>query len=199
MNENLLRAFKTSCSILATSLTLDFPSASLKSSTYVTSPTTWDIQRKNTKRTKDFKSPSLEVAGGLGNAATDGNVPLMINSQPRPTSHQTTPCLSGQWPRHPKAKAREKHSYVKPGRFKRLQHDQFWQQIPFMAVEWYKNRPLTFQKRPRHSESKTVQYFIHKNQDSPCNRCNKIIQQINSTVGLRLHFGADNAINQVTM
>ena len=40
INESLLRAFKTSCSKLATSLTLDFPSASLKSSTYVTSPTT---------------------------------------------------------------------------------------------------------------------------------------------------------------
>ena len=49
----------------------------------------------------------------------------MINSQPRPTSHQTTPCLSGQWLRHPKAKAREKHSYFKPGKFKTLQHDQF--------------------------------------------------------------------------
>lgn len=63
---------------MATSLTLDFPSASLKSSTYVTSPTTWDIQRENTKRTKGFKSPSLQVAAGLGNAATDGNAPLMI-------------------------------------------------------------------------------------------------------------------------
>ncbi len=38
-------------------LTLDFPSPSLKSSTYVTSPTTWDIQRENTTENKAFKSP----------------------------------------------------------------------------------------------------------------------------------------------
>lgn len=120
---------------MATSLTLDFPSASLKSSTYVTSPTTWDIQRKNTKRTKEFKSPSLQVAVGLGNAATDGDVPLMINSQPRPTSHQTTPCLSGQWLRHPKAKAREKHSYIKTWEIQKTSTWSVCQQIPFMAVE----------------------------------------------------------------
>lgn len=37
---------------MATSLTLDFPSASLKSSTYVTSPTTWDIQKEKYQKNK---------------------------------------------------------------------------------------------------------------------------------------------------
>lgn len=71
----LRRVFKTSCSKSSTSLTLDFPSASLKSSTYVTSPTTWDIQRGNTKENNAFKITSL-LFSQPWHTATGGEAPL---------------------------------------------------------------------------------------------------------------------------
>lgn len=154
--ESLLRAFKTSCSNLATSLTLDFPSASLKSSTYVTSPTTWDIQRENTKRTKEFKSPSLQITAGLGNTATDGDVP--IDQQPAQTNIPPdntmpfwavteTPKGQGQKNKNKNSK-KQKHNYIKPGNFKiqikRLQRDQFSNKFHSRQLRCL-SCPLTFQ------------------------------------------------------
>lgn len=102
---------------------------------------------------------------------------------------------------NPQAKAREKHSYIKTWEIQNTSTWSVCRQIPFIAVESFK---LSFDLsknflRPRIRQKSTALIcFIHK-KDSPCNRCNKIIQQINSTDGLRLHFGAENARKQVTM
>lgn len=108
---------------------------------------------------------------------------------------------------HPKATAREKHSYIQPGKFKRLQHDQFVNSfhVQFSISKMsavllaHRDPDAAFRRNIEtcHSFGKILLKKINNNERTP----SKLMRQFNryNNDNLRLHYGAVNAKRQVAI